>query len=310
MNHGSPLLLAASFVFLAVPAVAASGFVSGIYQQVCSTTYDSCGPLGGVPPAQGSIWEIATPHYALTTEYAPVPGVVETFTADTQLIASLSPGNLHAYATSGASITNPQTGFSPGAITRGYSSLSVSVFDNLHFQSAALPAGADVSFELTGILHSTITADQTGNCATGPAASASMVIQAGSFQFAPGTFVHTSCGQGSDLMTATQVFHATVGGPAFGIVTSFALAADAGLQVGFTSSYSQAVRQTVDASNTASIVINVLTPGVGFASDSGYLYGPVPEPTPWRLMAGGLAALAAWRRRGQWRRPLIRGGRK
>jgi hypothetical protein len=294
MNISHVILLAAA---LAPDVVAAaSGITSGGYQQVCGSTYGGCGPLGGISGDVPS-WDITTPHYTYSFDYQPFPAVpAETFAADTQLIASLSPGHLHAYATSGATLTNPQTGLSPGAFVRGFSTLSVTAYDNVHFNSSTLPSGADVSFQLTGVLHSIIAADQTGNCALGAAAYAyaEMNLQAGSFQFAPGTFKHTSCGEGSDLMTATQTFHATVGGPAFGIVTAFSMAAEAELQVGFTTSLSTSVRQTVDASNTASIVINVLTPGVALQSDSGYPYTPlpVPEPGSYWLMAWGLAALA------------------
>jgi hypothetical protein len=250
---------------------------------------------------------ISTPHYSYVDDIPLLPGFVQTRAVDTQLIADLSPGNLHAYATSGATLTNPNAGIDPGGLIRGYSRLDVSSIDHLTFLSSTLPAGSDVTYELTGILHSTIAADQTGGCAAGdPAASAAMTVGAGfegigiSFQFAPGTFLHTSCGLGGDLMTATQVLHATIGGPRVGILTNFSIFADAGLQNLPGVPYTQTVRQTVDASNTGSIMIRVLTPGVTFASASGYGYGPldsVPEPAGWTLMITGLGGVGASLRR-------------
>jgi hypothetical protein len=286
-------------------ATADSGIFNGIYQQGCNTIGDSCGPLGGVagyggdPPVPS--WTISTPHYSLVSDG------LEQSAADTQLTASLSPGSLHAYATSGVTLTNPQTGLTPGAIVNSGSSLAVSSLDELRFFSSTLPAGTDVSFELTGILHSTIAADQAGDLdpSSLPRAFAAMRITAylpggHEVQSPPGAFYHSSNGDGSDLMTVTQVVHTTLGGPDIGLVTDFQISAYAELDVLPGIPYTQTVRQTVDASDTGLIVIKVLTPGVSFASDSGYNYAPpapVPEPASWTLFVAGLGVVGASLRR-------------
>ena len=110
-----------------------------------------------------------------------------------------------------------------------------------------------------------------------------------------GAVTHSTC-EGADLMTSTQVFHSTVtapGDPGFGIQTSISIKIGASIETPASGTH----RQTLDASETGLVVVNVLTPGVTFTSDSGYAYAaPVPEPaSPW-LMAGGLAALAGRRR--------------
>jgi hypothetical protein len=305
-----------TFAYLAVaitifgPAIAAPrsataavfGIFNGVAQQVCAAEDAGCGlPTGyfsGPPGSYVPSWSISTPVYSITNGPA---------SADTQLIANLAPGQMHAFASSGASITTPLVN---GRNTRGYSALSVSSLDQLNFFSSTLPPGSTVDFTITGVLHSTLAFNQTGACGAGqvPAALASMGISGGlqgigaAPLFAPGTFTHSSCGQGNNLMTATQLVHAPLGGAPYGIVTDFVVVADAGFVDSPFLPAGYSARQTVDASNTANLVINVLTPGVTFVSNSGYAYQPlsngVPEPATWILMISGFGALGiALRRR-------------
>jgi hypothetical protein len=62
-------------------------------------------------------------------------------------------------------------------------------------------------------------------------------------------------------------------------------------------------KRIVDASNTATLEIEVLTPGASYVSASNHTYGaatPVPEPVTSLLLGSGLVAMIAWRRFGKW----------
>lgn len=225
------------------------------------------------------------------------------YTADSYLSVDLSPGKYHAYADTAGSITDYDGGVDPGAFVRGYAALFITALDVFHFDSSILPAGSDVSFELTATLHSTIAFGSTaGGCSPASPSYASMLLeQVGGGNLFPGTpLYHDSCGSGADTITATRVLHSTVGGVGFGLTTYFRINADAQLSGGGLQAAgvrTGSVHSVVDASSTGKVYVRVLTPDVTFRADSGASYrADVPEPGTFLLIGFVIAAAVASRR--------------
>jgi len=210
------------------------------------------------------------------------------------LSANVSHGSFHANAATAASISNSANAAFPGT-SRGFADLRIQAFDLLQFSSDTLPAGTDITFEVTMTLHSILDASYVpGNCPSPSNATYAYINLDGSFQpNGAGTLGHTSCGDGSELMTASVIRHAIVGGD-FQLVTGFGIQADSSI----TSRTDLSAHANVDASHTGSVFIKILTPGAEFKSDSGATYAQaVPEPATLTLLVSVLGGIALLRKR-------------
>ena len=227
--------------------------------------------------------------------FAPLDGL--TTTAETHLVVTANTAQVHALAETAITfLMNPPTHALGEIVTFAVAGLNLDAFDNIHFASGTLAPGTPISFQISEILDSTI----TGPCdatSDGPAGFASFGIFAGSLP----VLYHTSCGIGSDHMSASATLSSTVGGT-LGLQTNFQMTSTSGFGSNLQGLSSFNNAHTVDASNTGAVYITVLTPGVTLTSDSGASYTSAPEPGSVVLLGGGcliLAAGAVRRRRGR-----------
>jgi hypothetical protein len=281
-----------SILLLTINATASPlSYITGTY------TYGGvAGQNGNFFPAlipQSSSFNFESPHYHVTRNgdvFSP------SGTADSYLLANLEHGSFHASAATAASISG---GGAFPITSRGIADLKIQAFDLLHFSSEELPEGTDITFEVTMVLHSILDASWVpGDCPPSyQFATYAYINLDGSFQpNGIGTLGHTSCGDGSEFMTASVIRHARVGGD-FQLVTGFGIQADSSL----TSRFDMSSHANLDASHTGSVYIKVLTPGAAFKSDSGAAYTPqaVPEPATFTLLIPALGAIALLRKRGR-----------
>ena len=287
-------LAIAGLLSLCSPIVSLAASISGDYTIGCLAGFSEyclagtfqffrIGPAASVTLDTPKFSAVADrPSYAFTNEH---------YDAAAFLSLDLHPDNLHAYASTTASILRPDNGVNIGWLSRGYVRLDVTSSDTLRFASDVLAAGSDVTFSITGILDSKISTTKAF-CGDGPNAWAGLTISAAGSTFAPGTFYHSSCGNGSDRMAKTATFHSTVGAD-ISLAARLQLVSDSVVQKPNSGSYTT----TVDASNTALILVRVLTPGVTFSSASGATYA-APEPGMFLPLAVGLALLRRIRRAG------------
>lgn len=210
----------------------------------------------------------------------------------------------HLYSESDTSVTFcpmcfPYSNYGPIA----NAGLGISTIDTIWFGSSTLPTGTPVSFLLTATLHSTLSAAGNLYCgAPGPNAYAGLEMtywngnQYGADMFAP--LVHTSCGKGGDSMTFSGIFQSVICSdtnscPGLAFKTNVAVDTYSELSL----LRSGVADNVADASNTAHISIQVLTPGVTFESQSGAQYSAVPEPSSWLLLGSGVAGVLGMVRR-------------
>jgi hypothetical protein len=219
-----------------------------------------------------------------------------------QLYGNAAPDTFHGYVQSSVSVTQLAGGI-PFCNSNGpISTANLSFTENDDFLFHGTP-GTVVAFELTANLDSVLTATSAGDCSPGqpqPADLASLqMLSFGARMFDP--LVHSTCGTGvgSEEMSFTGTFHSTIGANSiadFAVQTIFNLQSADSLP-----SYQTASSENIaDASNTASISVQVLTPGVTFSSGSGALYLPtssVPEPPSFLLFGSGLMGLGILKRR-------------
>ena len=224
-----------------------------------------------------------------------VPGYSYTGTADALLYGSATPDIIHGYVQSTDNVTDGPDAPPGGLSVSSFADFGFDISDAIHFTSGTLANGTSVSFMITETLDSAISATSAGDCQSGlsysPNGEATLQMFESDGSFLLGELDHDSCGAGSDAMTLSGTFTSTVGA-AFGFETAFDLYSTAGETLPGTS------QTTVDATDTGSITIQVLTPNVGFFSDSGADYSGVPEPSTGILGLGGAAfvAFAALRR--------------
>ncbi len=209
------------------------------------------------------------------------------------LYGDAAPDSLHAYVQSTVSnISDPDNVYGPAAAA----TLAFTVTDDFFFSSSTLPAGTPVSFEITAGLDSTLTTENLeSGCGTeyGALGPGSVTLQMyynngndyGADLFSPLTY--NTCDSGSDQMSVTGTFQSTIGGD-FGIETYLYLVST----VSLLPSQTATAEVIADASDTATITVQVLTPGVTFSSGSGALYD-APEPGTGFLASGGLLCLIA-----------------
>jgi hypothetical protein len=199
----------------------ASAFVQGTYSQSC-VVYPlilcSQPPnLFGIPQAPSVTLDIL--HNG--QNFAPLDGV--TTTAETHLVVTANTAQVHALADTAITfLMNPPTHALDQIVTFAVAGLNLDAFDNIHFASATLAPGTSISFQISEILDSTI----VGPCdatSDGPAGFASFGIFAGSLP----VLYHTSCGIGSDRMSASATFSSTVGGT-LGLQTNFQMKSTSG----------------------------------------------------------------------------------
>ena len=174
---------------------------------------------------------------------------------------------------------------SPSALAK--SDPVIEFIDYLQFTSSTLPIGTSVDFLVSAELHDTISVSGPDNCASGPAAKVVLTVSGL-------TFSDSSCNPiSSAARTQSIVQHAVTvapGTPDGGLPT---LEAVLSMEIGAGTVFGSTAT-TIDASNTALIFIQVLTPGVTFQSASGASYAQtaVPEPATLGLFVTGLLGLA------------------
>jgi hypothetical protein len=281
--------------FLATsPTAVASAYVQGTYSESCvvvSTTLCSTPPnLFGIPQGPSFTYDN---RYHGEGSYPFEPGNFTT--ADTHLFVSVSPGSFHAIGETAASLQMSLVHGLPQVIAFGTVQLYVDSFDVIHFTSGTLAVGTPVSYEITGVLDSTLTGACDSSGGNPPGAFAALSI-AGVTQ--AGDLYHSTCGDGSDHMTVTRTLMTSVGG-SLPLQFNFQIASTSG--IGTAAAFATSAH-SVNAANSGMVYINVLTPGVDLTSDSGYSYAPaaaVPEPPSGVVIAGGLllAVLSSRRRR-------------
>jgi len=293
-RHAFGIAATLAGVLVTSQTAAASAYVQGTYAESCvvvSATLCSTPPnLFGISQAPGFTYDN---RYHGEGSYPFEPGNFTT--ADTHLFVSVSPGSFHAVGETAASLQMSLVHGLPQVIAFGNVELNVDSVDRIPFRSATLAAGTPVSYEITGVLDSTLTGNCDASSGSGPAAWVALAI-AGVAQ--PGDLYHSTCGDGSDHMVITKTLTSSVGAN-LELQFNFQMRSTSG--IGTAAAFATSAH-TVNAANSGMVYINVLTPGVTFTSDSGYSYAPttVPEPASGAMLGAGGLLLAVFSSR-RWR---------
>jgi hypothetical protein len=273
--------------FLAAFTASAAAISSGWFLQV---SYGG----GGTQMVNTTGGATVTPQELLLNN-APCGSVCYDQTSEALVYGNATNDTIHAYAESTDSASPVGNIGDAGQGPISYANFSFDVSDDIHFTSQTLSAGTPVSFLLTETLDSTISATTPGTCSLpigegyNPGVEAEMEMF--NNQTLLGAVTHDSCGRGSDSMTLSSMLSSTVGGT-FEVGANLSLYTTASVLLNGTSTNTG----ILNASDTGTLTIQVLTPGVGFYSDSGATYSGVPEPSAAVLVLFG-AAVGAWRKR-------------
>lgn len=268
------------------PPASAVNQVSAAYSQVCQV-YSGVGC--GFTQVVGQ-WP--TLSYAHTYEGQNIDPTLGTFThALSTLTIEASPSAFHVMALGLFDFEDSARWALPDDVTYANAKADLTGTDGIHFHADSLAPGTPVSF----VVHSTLDSSVSGGCNNFGSVNVYFAL------FGNHSILkHDGCGAGSDHMSAATTFVSVVDGQ-FDLESRLIVTAGSGVTgqevLGVTSLH---VSHRADAAHTASLWIEVLTPGVSFVSDSGASYAaPVPEPsTPLLLGLGGaLLGLQASQRR-------------
>jgi hypothetical protein len=248
-------------------------FDSGAQLQQLNYSVGTPPPLGP-PPLGGSRTDVYC---------AGAPTGCVTYTGSAALYSSISPGEIHGYASASGSVSNNTN--DPFV---QYNASGAANFDALWLDTitvGGLPAGTPVDLMFTDNLHSVLTGGALGDIS---AIAHSQLEVSGLSRIDIFNDVHNSP---RSNISESEVLH-TVSGATITIDGLLILSASAGVGPGGALSASA----TADASNTNDTLINVLTPGASYSAASGTVYSQLtttPEPSSGTLflLAGGLLAV-------------------
>ena len=268
----------------AAPRVSADNHVSASYGQVCQLY---SGVSCGFTQVSG---EWPTLSYAHTYEGQNIDPALGTFThALSTLTIDAGPSAFHVTALGLFDFVDSAQWALPDDVTYANANADLIGTDRIHFHSGSLAPGTPLSF----VVHSTLDSIVSGGCNNFGSANVYFAL------FTNHSILkHDGCGVGSDHMSATTTFASVVDGQ-FDLESRLIVSAGSGVTgqdvLGVTSLH---VSHQADAAHTATLWIEVLTPGVTFTSDSGASYAaPVPEPAAALLLGLGVAVLLAVLRR-------------
>jgi hypothetical protein len=294
--HKGLLLICSIAASMATPSAAGAAEIlfTGYSYQFAQTADGQTGLLsGGIQTVSSESTSLATPTVDHTFT-GPAGSVSHIEMMGSAVLTSELEWELKGFAL--ATAESNTSIFTQGA--RGTVILEIGFFDRFTVGSTSLAAGTPIQFEYVGLLHSTLDFVGTPDCSFNPPISGDGFIDLRITSTGASVGKSVCGGAGPDTQMVSQVINTRVGDE-LELVNLMRLRVVA--VAGSPGDLFQS--STADAANTGRFYINPITPGVTLTSASGALYAapattPAPEPGTLGLLALGISAAIAKRRRG------------